>query len=149
MSDDARLPLRLLRRGLKAASRAGGVVVDRLLRNDTDLGPVPPVPARGPARARSGPARVRFGDVQVEVPRGTTLLDAAEAARLDLRHYCGGNCSCGTCRVEVLAGGGALSRPQPMELLVLGGEASARGDRLACQAEVQGDEVQVRIPAWF
>jgi 2Fe-2S ferredoxin len=149
MGDDARLPLRLLRRGLKAASRAGEAVVERLLRNESDLGPVPAVPARGASRARTGPARVRFGDVLVEVPRGTTLLDAADSARLELRHYCGGNCSCGTCRVEVLAGGGALSRAQPMELLVLGGEAAARGDRLACQAEVQGDDVQVRIPAWF
>jgi ferredoxin len=149
MGDDARLAMRLLRRGLKAASRAGGAVVERILRNDSDLGPVPPVPTRASARAQTGPVRVRFGETVAEVPRGTTLLDAAETARLELRHYCGGNCSCGTCRVEVLSGGAALSKAQPMELLVLGGDAAARGDRLACQAEVHGDEVSVRIPDWF
>ena len=51
-------------------------------------------------------------------------------------------------RVEVLSGGGEMSPAQPMELLVLGGDAAARGDRLACQAEVRGD-VRVRIPDWF
>jgi ferredoxin len=99
-------------------------------------------------RESSGPVRVDFGTKSVEVPRRTTLLEASRLAGLDLRHYCGGNCSCGTCRVELLSGGAEVSPAQPMELLVLGGDAAARGDRLACQAEVLGD-VRVRIPDWF
>ena len=84
----------------------------------------------------------------MRVRRGATLLEAAESAGIELRHYCGGNASCGTCRVEIRGGGRGLSRPEPMEVLVLGAEAAGRGDRLACQAVVK-ESVSVHVPAWF
>lgn len=151
MNDGSALPFRVLRRGLRAASRAGATVVDRVLRRDELPEPAPdfvPRPAPGAGRVPTTGARVRFGAVDVTVARGTTLLESALAAGVDLRSYCGGNCSCGTCRVEIVGGARHLSRPQGMEELVLGSEAAARGDRLACQAEVLGD-VEVRVPEWF
>jgi 2Fe-2S ferredoxin len=150
MAGESAFPLRVLRRGLKAASRAGASVVERVLRHDTELGPPPtartPMERRGPAEP--GEHTVRFGERVAHVRRGSTLLQAAESAGVELRHYCGGNCSCGTCRVEVVSGAGHLSRAEPMERLVLGGEATTRGDRLACQAEVHG-AVTIRVPDWF
>lgn len=95
------------------------------------------------------PVTVRFGGTAVTVPRGTRLLEAATQAGLDLRSYCGGNCSCGTCRVEIPERSRrSLSPASGMEALVLGAEAAARGDRLACQAVAVAD-VDVVIPEWF
>jgi ferredoxin len=109
-------------------------------------------PARLPdavrRRARPGPIQVSFGGAVVGVTRGCTLLEAARFGNVDLRSYCGGNCSCGTCRVEVVSGGQHLSRRLPMEEFVLGEDGLRRGDRLACQSQVLGD-VSIRVPAWF
>ena len=149
VADSPSLPFRVLRSSLRAASRVGSNVVERVLRRDEAPAPFePPTFARATARPER-PVEVRFGGVAVTVPAGTTILEAARRADVDLRSYCGGNCSCGTCRVEIAETfRRGLSRRQPMEDLVLGGEAAARGDRLACQAQVQGD-VEVHVPAWF
>lgn len=98
--------------------------------------------------ASVGPHRVSFeGGAAGEVAAGQTLLQAAQQLGLDLDHYCGGTCSCGTCRVEILDGAGALSPISPRESMVLGDSRARAGDRLACQARVQGP-VRVRRPRW-
>jgi ferredoxin len=129
------------------ASRATTAAVERVLRHAS----LPP-PVREAVASRvpvtGGTCRVRFGSTEVVVARGTSVLAAARSADVELRHYCGGNCSCGTCRVEIRAGAEALSRPDGMERAVLGDAAVSRGDRLACQAVVRGD-VEVHVPAWF
>ncbi len=145
MSDQPAIPFRLLRASLRAASKASASVVDRVLRNGAALGPATLPSFR---RAPSGPLEVVFDGRVVPATEGATLLDVATQAGVDMRSYCGGNCSCGTCRVEVLNGAENLSRAEPMEKLVLGMSAEGRGDRLACQAQVLG-RVEVRIPEWF
>ncbi len=86
-----------------------------------------------------------IGEMEREVPSGTTVLAAAIAMGQDIDHYCGGHCSCGSCRVRVVSGSGSLSRPRPDEKMVLGPDADQRGDRLACQARIQG-RVEIEIP---
>ncbi len=94
----------------------------------------------------AGPHRVAFdGGPAGEVAAGQTLLQAAQQLGLDLDHYCGGTCSCGTCRVEILDGASALSPISPREAMVLGDSRARAGDRLACQAKVQGP-VRLRRP---
>jgi len=88
------------------------------------------------------------GHGQGSVAAGLTLLGAARQLDVDLSHYCGGTCSCGTCRVEIQAGAASLSQPSPNEAMVLGAERVRAGDRLACQARVLGPVV-VRVPDWF
>ncbi len=85
---------------------------------------------------------------EIDVEAGETVLQAAKSLGLQLDHFCGGCCSCGTCRVTVQSGAGSLSRPQPDESLVLGPNALDAGDRLACQARILGS-VEVRIPRYF
>jgi len=140
------LPFRALRFGLRAASRAGGSVVDRVLRG----GEAPPfVPGgREAATDPREPVPVNIDGKLVSAARGSTLLEVANAAGIDLRSYCGGNCSCGTCRVEIRSGAHALSKRAGMEELVLGSEAAGRGDRLACQAQVLGP-VEIRVPEFW
>ena len=53
-----------------------------------------------------------------EVSEGTKLLDAGEAAGVEMEAGCF-NCSCGTCVAEVVAGMENLSEPSPEELDVL------------------------------
>lgn len=86
-------------------------------------------------------------DDPAPVEEGETLLRAALRMDLELDHFCGGSCSCGTCRVVILAGGEHLSSPGGSEQAVLG-VALDRGDRLACQARIYGP-VEVHIPEFF
>lgn len=97
----------------------------------------------------SGPPSVRFNEAEpMAVTEGITILEAATHAGLDIDHYCGGQCSCGTCRVEIQGGGAALTPMEGRERMVLGFERAQAGDRLACQARVRGP-VSVRVPRWF
>lgn len=106
----------------------------------------PARPAAAPAPA--APALTIDGGPSAPVPFDTPLLDAAAALGADLDHFCGALASCGTCRVEVLAGASALSPAEPRERMVLGDAKSKAGDRLACQARVRGP-VTIRVPAYF
>lgn len=140
------LPFRALRFGLRAASRASGSVVDRVLRG----GEAPPF-VRGGREAVTDPrepVQVSIDGKLVSAARGSTVLEVANAAGIDVRSYCGGNCSCGTCRVEIRGGANGLSKRAGMEELVLGPEAAARGDRLACQAQVLGP-VEIVVPEFW
>jgi 2Fe-2S ferredoxin len=82
-----------------------------------------------------------------EVPRGTSILDAAEAAGVDLPSNCGGVCACTTCHVWVEDGLGSLSEIEEREddRLQEATGLSARS-RLGCQAKVGTADVLVRIP---
>ncbi len=96
-----------------------------------------------------GPQEVRFEEnARGLVAPGTTLLQAALALDVELDHFCGGHCSCGTCRLEILDGADHLTTMRPSESIVLGHEAVEAGDRLGCQAGVLGP-VEVRIPDFF
>lgn len=82
-----------------------------------------------------------------EVAPGTTILDAAEEAGVELPSNCGGVCACTTCHVWVERGSESLSEIEEREDDKLQ-EAAGVGprSRLACQARVGGGEVVVRIP---
>lgn len=84
---------------------------------------------------------------RAEVSPGTSLLDAAEAAGVDLPSNCGGVCACTTCHVWVEAGLESLSAIADREddKLQEAAGLSARS-RLACQAKVGGEDVVVRVP---
>ena len=97
----------------------------------------------------TGPVRVVFeGHDASEHPAGMTLLQAAVRDRIHLPHYCGGNCSCGSCRIVIVEGAGNLSKPQGREEMVLGAGRIRKGERLGCQARLAGP-VTVRIPDNF
>ncbi len=43
-------------------------------------------------------------DVRVSVPKGTTVLDAAMEAGVHINASCGGQGTCGRCRVKLVSG---------------------------------------------
>lgn len=77
---------------------------------------------------------------------GETLLQVALRLGVALRHVCGGNANCTTCRVQVKEGPGSLTAPTEKEAGRLPDERLASGWRLSCQARVHGP-VAVRIPS--
>lgn len=77
-------------------------------------------------------------------PEGSSLLDAARDLGVDLASICGGGGSCGSCRVQIVAG-----RVSPVTLSEegeLSADELAKGYRLACQAEPLSD-CRVHVPA--
>jgi 2Fe-2S ferredoxin len=85
--------------------------------------------------------------VSVEVPPGTSILDAADAAHVDLPHNCGGVAACTTCHVWVEQGLDSLSEIEEREDDRLNEAAGlAATSRLGCQARVGEADVRVRLP---
>ncbi len=83
-------------------------------------------------------------DLTAEVPAGDSLLDAGLAAGVPMEAGCG-DCSCGTCVVEIVHGMANLSPVSAAEAKVLRmNDRDPARFRLACTARVQGAEVVVR-----
>ena len=81
--------------------------------------------------------------IRSEAETGCTLLDAARKAGVKLAAYCGGNGTCGACRVVIREG--ACSPATETEKALLSGSELENGVRLACQAKLSG-KIKVQIP---
>lgn len=85
-------------------------------------------------------------EISVEVPPGTTLLDAAEKGEAQVGHTCGGVCGCSTCHVWVRKGLESLSEQSDAEMDRLDQAFDVRPfSRLACQSELGREDVSVEI----
>jgi 2Fe-2S ferredoxin len=82
-----------------------------------------------------------------EVAPGTSILEAAEAAGVELPHNCGGVCACVTCHVWVEQGLASLEAPSEQEDDKLSEAVGLTAQsRLGCQAVVAGADLTVRVP---
>lgn len=92
--------------------------------------------------------KVRFlpMDIEVEVPEGTAVLDAALNNNIQIDHNCGGNCACSTCHIIIEKGFDTLNPVTEDEMDMLD-EAEGLTDhsRLACQCKIKSDLI-VKIP---
>jgi len=80
--------------------------------------------------------------VEVEVPIGSTLLDAAKKGGAPEGDRCGGVCACSTCHVYVSAGLDELSEAEDEELDILEKAFMPKyNSRLGCQAKLDEDVV--------
>jgi uncharacterized 2Fe-2S/4Fe-4S cluster protein (DUF4445 family) len=79
-----------------------------------------------------------------QFPAGQSILECAHQAGIDLVSLCGGQGTCGKCRVQVVAG--KVSRPRQKEEEALSAEELSKGYRLACQTYAEGDLV-LNVPA--
>lgn len=78
----------------------------------------------------------------VMMPVGSLITDAMVKAGIIMPLDCGGNGTCGRCRVLAC---GDLSEPDSAEMRLLGKEQLEEGWRLACRTKVQGD-LKVFVP---
>ncbi len=111
--------------GLLAALAAGLVVAERRLLNYGTC-----------------EIRINGGERVLEVEGGQTLLETLNEEEIYIPSACGGQGTCGYCKVAVLEGGGPLL---PTELPMLERKERRSGVRLACQVKVRGP-MTLRIP---
>ena len=78
-----------------------------------------------------------------EVPAGTTFQEALAQLDVHLTVPCGGEGTCGKCRVRVIEG---AEPPSPVERSLLSPAQLEEGIRLGCQARICGP-AQVEVPA--
>ena len=74
---------------------------------------------------------------------GLSILEFSQAAGVPHSSVCGGRGRCGTCRVAIVSGAGALSPMADIERRTLAAVLAPEGTRLACQALVLGQGVEV------
>ena len=81
-------------------------------------------------------------DKALTVPAGDTLLGSLAAQKVFVPSACGGKGTCGTCKVKVKDGGGAVL---PTEVGLLTRGEIRDGVRLSCQVKVKQD-MQIDVP---
>lgn len=80
----------------------------------------------------------------VEVPSGSSLLEAATLAGIEIRSECGGKGLCGKCKVRV-SPKEAVGGTEKKELELFSQEELGKGWRLACLCRILGS-LQVEVP---
>ena len=92
---------------------------------------------------------VRFkpSNREVEVPTGTTLLEAARRAGLPVAQACDGRGSCGRCGMRVLAGAQGIAGEDAIERLAKARNRIDPALRLSCLVALTGD-VTVTASYW-
>lgn len=93
--------------------------------------------------------KVRFVDqgIEIDVPLGTTLLQAAKQAGAPEGDACGGVCACSTCHVYVHTGAELLAPADEDEEDILDKAFDVQmSSRLGCQAKIQREGlIELRI----
>ena len=96
-------------------------------------------------------ARIRFlahGRAwDVEMPAGSTILQASKECHAPEGDACGGVCACSTCHVYVNKGRELLSEAEEEEEDILDKAFDVRaGSRLGCQSRISGEgEIECEI----
>lgn len=86
--------------------------------------------------------KVRFepDGIEVEVPMGTSVLEASRLGGAQVGSACGGVCACSTCHVYVKQGLEALSPASDREEDIMDKAFDVRADsRLGCQSKILRD----------
>ena len=94
----------------------------------------------------SGEVRLRINDNEANtltVNAGETLLNTLTVQRIFIASACGGQGTCGVCKVKVFEGGGSLL---PTETSHISPKDARAGERLACQVKVKND-MHIGVPA--
>lgn len=83
---------------------------------------------------------------EVEVPAGTTLLEAAEKCGAKMGHSCGGVCACSTCHSWIREGMPSLSEQEDKEMDRLDMAFDVKPfSRLGCQSIVEKGDAQITV----
>ena len=94
-------------------------------------------------------ARIRVigREEEVDAPEGSSLLVCLQQAGCPISTSCGGQATCGLCRLTVTRGFQFLTPVNAKEVGHLGNVAKVVNIRLACQAVITGDgEIEVEVP---
>jgi len=89
---------------------------------------------------------VRFepDGIEIEVPVGTSILEASNKAHAQVGSACGGVCACSTCHVYVKQGLEVLSEASDREEDIMDKAFDVKAtSRLGCQSEMTEDRLYV------
>jgi 2Fe-2S ferredoxin len=82
--------------------------------------------------------------IEIEVPVGTSILEASNKARAQVGSACGGVCACSTCHVYVKEGLADLSAASEREEDIMDKAFDVRAtSRLGCQSKILRDTTVV------
>ena len=90
--------------------------------------------------------KVRFEPegIEIEVPVGTSILEASNKAHAQVGSACGGVCACSTCHVYVKQGLGDLSAASDREEDIMDKAFDVKANsRLGCQSKILRDTTVV------
>ena len=90
--------------------------------------------------------KVRFepDGIEIDVPIGTTILEASQKAHAQVGSACGGVCACSTCHVYVKQGLAELSPASDREEDIMDKAFDVRStSRLGCQSKILHDTTVV------
>jgi 2Fe-2S ferredoxin len=90
--------------------------------------------------------KIRFepDGIEVEVPEGTSILDAARKCGAQVGSACGGVCACSTCHVYVKEGFDDLPEPSEREDDIMDKAFDVQANsRLGCQSKMSEDRLYV------
>jgi 2Fe-2S ferredoxin len=90
--------------------------------------------------------KVRFepDGIEIEVPVGTSILEASQKAHAQVGSACGGVCACSTCHVYVKQGLGDLAEASDREEDIMDKAFDVRSNsRLGCQSKILRDATVV------
>lgn len=86
--------------------------------------------------------RYRGDNLEVEVPVGSTILEASKKCGAKEGYACGGVCACSTCHVYIHQGMDLLSEAEDEEEDVLDKAFDVKeNSRLGCQAKIVKDGI--------
>jgi ferredoxin, 2Fe-2S len=86
--------------------------------------------------------RYRKDNLEVEVPVGSSILQASKKCNAPEGYACGGVCACSTCHVYVHTGMELLSEMEDEEDDILDKAFDVReNSRLGCQAKIEKDGI--------
>jgi 2Fe-2S ferredoxin len=86
--------------------------------------------------------KVRFepDGIEIEVPIGTSILEASQKAHAQVGSACGGVCACSTCHVYVREGLSSLAEASDREEDIMDKAFDVRAtSRLGCQSRILRD----------
>jgi 2Fe-2S ferredoxin len=85
----------------------------------------------------------------IEVEKGTTICDAANANGIEIEHACEKSCACTTCHVIIREGFDSLTEAEEIEEDMLDKAWGLEPEsRLSCQAVVEDSDLVIEIPKY-
>lgn len=81
----------------------------------------------------------------VPCDEGETILECALKSGTDISHSCGGNATCGTCRIIVRQGLELINPRNELEFEMAQDRGFEDNERLACQCYIMGS-IRVDLP---
>jgi 2Fe-2S ferredoxin len=83
--------------------------------------------------------KLRPQNKELEAPRKANLLEFLQSNGIPVGSACGGNGLCASCKVQIVSGKKALTRPNDKEIDLADRNNLHEDERIACQCRVMGD----------